>query len=167
MKGTSDIQYLTQQQIIKEKWDHCIRQADNGLIYSFADYLDHMSVNWDGLVLGDYEAVMPLTWKEKYGIRYLYQPFLTAQLGVFGQHIDAATVEAFVKSIPKQFRYIDIYLNHRNVYAVKGFDIYQRTNYVLNLDKPYDLLQKQYRENIRRNVKKRNRQAVIFKKILV
>ena len=80
MNGTSDIQYLTQQQINKEKWDRCIRQADNGLIYSFSWYLDHMTANWDGLVLGDYEAVMALTWKEKFGIRYLYQPFLTAML---------------------------------------------------------------------------------------
>ena len=154
MNGTSDIQYLTQQQINKEKWDRCIRQADNGLIYSFSWYLDHMTANWDGLVLGDYEAVMALTWKEKFGIRYLYQPFLTAQLGVFGQQIDAKTLEAFIAAIPSGFKYIDIYLNHRNVFPVSGYNIYQRNNFVLDLDKPYDILQKQYRESIRRNVKK-------------
>ena len=164
MNDTGDIQYLTHEQINKEKWDRCIRQADNGLIYSFSFYLDHMASNWEGLVLGDYKAVMPLTWKEKFGIRYLYQPFLTAQLGVFGQQIEAPTVELFINAIPRRFKYIDIYLNHRNVFPVSGFNIYLRTNFVLDLDKPYDVLQKQYRENIRRNVKKAQQSGCTIQK---
>ena len=32
---------------------------------------------WDALVLDDYAAVMPLTWRRKYGTRYLYQPAFT------------------------------------------------------------------------------------------
>ena len=165
MNGASDIQYLPYEQIDKEKWDRCIRQADNGLIYAFSYYLDHMADNWEGLVLGDYKAVMPLTWKEKFGIRYLYQPFLTAQLGVFGQQIEATIVEKFINTIPQRFKYIDIYLNHHNVFPVSGFDIYQRTNYVLDLNKSYDVLQKEYRENIRRNVKKHSNQVVTSKRI--
>ena len=71
------------------KWDNCISNAPNGLIYGYSYYLDHMASQWDALVLNDYEAVMPLTWNRKYGIHYLYQPFLTAQLGVFGKNIIA------------------------------------------------------------------------------
>ena len=70
----------------------------NGFIYGYSFYLDHMAKHWDALVSGDYEAVMPLTWNRKYGIYYLYQPFLAAQLGVFGASINAATVECIFAS---------------------------------------------------------------------
>ena len=70
------IRYLTNEQIDKIKWDACIDTASNGLVYAYSFYLDSMAKNWDALVLGDYEAVMPLTWNKKYGFYYLYQPAL-------------------------------------------------------------------------------------------
>jgi hypothetical protein len=113
-----------------------------------------MAKNWDALVLNDYEAVMPLTWNKKYGIYYLYQPFLTAQLGVFGNLIDAELLERFLKTIPVQFKYWDISFNQNNVFALKDFDLYPRSNYILDLNMPYDQLYNNYRENIQRNIKK-------------
>jgi len=68
------LSYLPYKQIDKVKWDACIRHSMNRLIYAESVYLDHMAVNWDAIVLNDYEAVMPLPWKKKLGIRYLYQP---------------------------------------------------------------------------------------------
>lgn len=154
MKGLLNIQYLTQQQINKQKWDACIEAADNGLIYAFSFYLDTMSKHWDALVLNDYEAVMPLTWNKKYGIRYLYQPFLTAQSGVFGKKITGEQVDLFIQAIPGSFRFIDISLNSNNASGnLEGVSI-SRSNYVLDLSKPYETLFQNYRENIRRNIKK-------------
>lgn len=154
MKGLLHIQYLTQQQINKQKWDACIEAADNGLIYAFSFYLDTMSKHWDALVLNDYEAVMPLTWNKKYGIRYLYQPFLTAQSGVFGKKITGEQVDLFIQAIPGSFRFIDISLNSNNASGnLEGVSI-SRSNYVLDLSKPYETLFQNYRENIRRNIKK-------------
>lgn len=154
MKGSSSIQYLRHSDIDRSKWDHCIDRAGNGLIYGYSFYLDHMAHQWDALVLNDYDAVMPLTGKMKYGISYLAQPFLTAQLGVFGNAIDQDLFITFLHAIPKKFRYCDIYLNHGNVFPVEGYDLYQRSNYILNLDHSYFELQSGYRENIRRNIKK-------------
>jgi Acetyltransferase (GNAT) domain len=154
MSGSLNIQYLSNQQIDKTKWDHCIENADNGLIYAYSFYLDNMASHWDALVLNDYEAVMPLTWNKKYGIHYLYQPFLTAQLGVFGNAVSAELLESFLKVIPAKFKYLDISLNQKNVYTLKDFDLYQRSNYILDLNKPYDQLYNNYRENIQRNIKK-------------
>src|SRR5678810_1090309 len=115
MAHSFTIGYLSHHEIDKTKWDRCIKEADNGLIYGYSFYLDHMAGQWDGLVLNDYEAVMPLTWNKKYGIHYLYQPFLCAQLGLFGKNISTALLEAFLHSIPKKFAYWDIYLNHQNI----------------------------------------------------
>jgi hypothetical protein len=156
MSEPGNIHYLTNQQIDKTKWDNCIDKADNGLIYAYSWYLDNMAKQWGALVLDDYKAVMPLTWNKKYGIHYLYQPFLTAQLGVFGNNINPGLLECFLKTIPVKFKYLDIYFNQGNVFPLKEFDLYQRSNFVLDLDKPYEQLYKNYRENIQRNIKKAN-----------
>jgi hypothetical protein len=148
------IHYVPYDKIDFIKWDHCISTASNGLIYGYSYYLDHMAKQWDALVWNDYEAVMPLTWNRKYGIAYLYQPFLTAQLGVFGNDLTPALLESFLKAIPSKFLYWDFYLNHKNVFRLDDFHLYQRKNYVLDLDKSYEDLYKNYRENIRRNIKK-------------
>ncbi|HEX2629285.1 MAG TPA: hypothetical protein VHM26_09740, partial [Chitinophagaceae bacterium] len=164
MFSNKEIQYLVHSSIDKKKWDDCIAQAPNGLVYAYSFYLDEMARHWDGLVLGDYEAVMPLTWNKKYTISYLYQPFLTAQLGVFGKNIDAGLLNAFLQSIPSKFKYWDFYLNHGNVFGLQDFEIYQRMNYVLHLDRPYDDLYNDYRENIRRNCKKAWQSGCVMQK---
>ena len=154
MAGSFNIHYITRDRIDIAKWNTCIDAADNGLIYGYSFYLDHMATLWDGLVLGDYEAVMPLTWNKKYGIAYLYQPFLTAQLGLFGKNISAELLGAFLNSIPSKFKYWDFYLNHGNVFALNNFSLYRRANYVLNLYRSYEDITGGYRENIIRNIKK-------------
>ena len=148
------IRYLPHKQIDKAKWDKCIDEAGNGLIYAYSYYLDHMAKHWDALVLNDYECVMPLTWNIKYGIRYLYQPFLCAQLGLFGNKLDAGLLSQFLQAIPRKFRYWNFLLNHGNVFSLTDFDLSLRSNYILDLNSPYDELYKKYRENIRRNINK-------------
>ncbi len=164
MHGENHISYLKRKDIDLKKWDDCIAKAGNGLIYANSIYLDAMAENWDALVQNDYEAVMPLTWKKKYGICYLYQPFLCAQLGVFGNELSKDLVNDFLKAVPKQFRYWDIYLNHQNNFINDDYSLYQRNNFVLPLNKPYELLAKNYRENIHRNIKKANNTGCSIKK---
>lgn len=164
MSEPQQIQYLTNRKIDKVKWDNCISKAGSGLIYAYSFYLDTMAKHWDALVLNDYEAVMPLTWNSKYGINYLYQPFLAAQLGVFGNSITEELVENFIQEIPTSFRLIEISLNRKNIFgAPTGFSIH-RSNYVLDLNKPYQTLFNNYRENIRRNIKKAEQLGCIIKK---
>lgn len=150
------ITYLRRSSIDKEKWDECITNAANSRIYAYSWYLDQMCDNWDALVSGDYSAVMPLPWRRKWFTRYLYHPALTAQLGVFGNHLSAQTVEAFLNHVPLEFRYWDLPLNSHNIFSLPGYQIYQRQNFVLDLHKSYEELSAAYRENIRRNIKKAN-----------
>jgi hypothetical protein len=154
MAVSTNIQYLTHQQIDKQKWDACIDNAPNGLVYAYSFYLDRMAKHWDAVILNDYEAIMPLTWNKKYGIYYLYQPFLAAQLGLFGKNINAELLEVFLKAIPGKFKYWDFNLNHNNVFSTNTFDLFQRSNFILPLSNPYETLRAEYRENIRRNIKK-------------
>jgi hypothetical protein len=164
MKASSYIQYLDQKEIDKKKWDACITRADNGLIYGYADFLDTMAGDWDALIMGDYEAVMPLPWRKKYGIRYIYQPAFVAQLGVFGNNLDSTILNGFVKAIPSSFKFIDLPFNHQNRFQADNYQIRERVNYVLDLHRPYDELYSKYRENIRRNIKKSEGYGCYLKK---
>lgn len=152
--SSNNIKYLQQKEINKQAWNRCIDAAANGLIYAYSFYLDAMADHWDALVLDDYQAVMPLPWRKKFGIYYLYQPFLTAQLGLFGNKINADLLENFLQNIPSKFKLWEFPLNQKNICQLDHFNLYQRTNYVLNLDQPYEVLFKNYRENIKRNIKK-------------
>jgi hypothetical protein len=154
MSEENKIQYLTNKEIDRLKWDACIDNAGNGLIYGYSFYLDHMSRNWDALVLNDYEAVMPLTWNKKYGIHYLYQPFLTAQLGVFGKNITEKLTERFIRSIPSKFKLVEILLNYNNIFTEHTGFARLQANYVLDLRRSYEDLYSSYRDNIKRNVRK-------------
>ena len=154
MEAGNQIQYLQNSEIDWVKWNECIINAPNGLIYAYSFYLSYMSKNWDALVLNDYEAVMPLTWNKKYGFHYLYQPAFTASLGIFGKNINEGLVKGFLNAIPKKFSLIEISLNHGNNFPTVIDGYYPRSNYILDLNKPYGEIEKGYRENHKRNISK-------------
>lgn len=154
MTAGDQIKYLQHNEIDKAKWDACVEQASNGLIYAYSFYLDSMSKHWDALVLKGYEAVMPLTWNRKYSFYYLYQPAFTASLGVFGKNLNNELIDDFIRSIPSKFKLIEISLNAGNIIGdSKPFSIL-RSNYILHLNKPYEELYKTYRDNHKRNINK-------------
>jgi hypothetical protein len=148
------ISYLPQANIDKSKWDRCIDTSPNGLIYAYSFYLDAMSENWDALILDDYEMIMPLTWKKKYTIHYLYQPVFAASLGIFGNNISAQKVKSFLEKIPSKFKYWDFYLNRDNLFSIPGFPMYERSNYILPLLENYENLKSKYASSHVRNIKR-------------
>lgn len=159
------IYYLAHTNIDRQRWDTCVQQAANSLPYCYSWYLDIVSPQWDALILDDYSAIMPLTWKKKYGVRYLHQPFFTQQLGVFAiTPPDAALINAFLMAIPQKFRYLDFYLNYANFSAISPtFTQHQRINYVLSLNDNYEQLYLGYKANTRGTLKKimRNPQTIV------
>lgn len=152
MPQPGQIKFLPSKEIDWLKWNECVRHAPNSLIYGYSFYLATMAKNWDGLVFNDYEAVMPLTWNKKYRFDYLYQPAFAASLGIFGGNINEQLVNDFMNAIPKRFLLIEISLNHGNNFpsVINGY--YPRSNYILDLSKPYEEVVKGYRENHKRNI---------------
>ncbi len=148
------VRYLKREEIDTEKWDNCIRESSNGLIYGYSFYLDAMALNWDALVMGDYEGVMPLPWNKKYGIYYLYQPFFTASLGVFGKNAGEEKIKEFIRHIPEKFKLVEIDLNQGNNLSIPPASFQSRNNYILHIHKPYEEIFSGYRDHVKRNCKK-------------
>jgi len=152
----SDIRYLERNEIDTIKWDNCICNAPNGLIYARSFYLDAMCENWSALVAGDYQYVMPLTWNKKTGIKYLYQPYFTKSLGVFGKSRHSFEISAFLQAIPDMYRYWDIDVNENNFVSADIRNLRQRarTNYLLPLVNNYELIRQQYKRLANRMTRK-------------
>lgn len=123
-------------EIDKNKWDRCIDNSLNCLIYVQSFYLDKISPGWNALVLNDYEAVMPMTWRKKYFISYLFQPSFFQQGGVYSKNkITEDLVAEFLNLASVHYRYIDITLNYQNTAELKGGAIIsKRNNYILKLN---------------------------------
>jgi len=146
---------LQNSQIDRKKWDRCVRESVNSLVYGFSWYLDLVSPGWGGLVEGDYESVFPLTRKRKAGISYLAQPFFTQQLGLFSTaHLTQELVTRFLEAIPSKYRLVEIHLNSYNKVDASRFEVTFRKNHEMELVYPYEEIYRHYSQNTKRNIRK-------------
>ncbi len=149
------IHYIKHKDVDTEKWDRCIKQSINGIIYAYSWYLDIVCNEWDALIEDDYESVFPLVKGKKFGVNYLYPPFFTQQLGVFSKQIlTEAKVNDFLNAIPLEYKYAEINLNTFNKVNTDTFECTPNLNYELDLINSYDNIRKNYSQNLKRNLKK-------------
>ena len=110
------IQYVSRKLLDEKKYDFCIENSIQSRIYAFSWYLDIVADHWDVLVLNDYEAVMPIPWKQKLGFKYITQPYFCQQLGIFSlTTISEETQLEFIKKIPSKFLKVSLALNSQNM----------------------------------------------------
>jgi hypothetical protein len=141
--------YTERHNIDHLKWDKAIEEAANGNVYAKSFLLDLMSPNWSALIMNDYEMVMPLTWRKKYGISYLYQPPFLQQLGVFGNKIRDHVPE-FLHMAKNQFPFAEIQLNHQHADA----DGAPKQNFFIDLNRSYSDLAASYAPVHQKNLKR-------------
>lgn len=145
------IRYLKNREIDKRLWDQCITNSTNGLIYAHSYYLDIMCSNWDALVLNDYEAVMPLPWRKKWSITYLYRPPFIQQLGVIGNE-QKWDYELSFKMLTGKILYGDVLFNEFNSPA---YDLHtnKHINYVLPLGESFVNIAQSFSNDLKNNLK--------------
>lgn len=157
------IKFLENDEIDFDKWDECIETSINGIIYPFSYYLNQVSPGWCALVGNDYESVMPLPVKQKWGIHYIIQPLFVQQLGVFSPNtISTEQLTEFIESVPSRYKFMNINLNTYNKFESNstGTFTYKRKTYELDLISPYESLWANYSTNAKRNLKKSEKNKV-------
>jgi hypothetical protein len=159
----NQIRYIKHQDIDTEKWQICIDSAGNSRLYPNIWHLDRTALVWDALVWGDYEFVMPLPVRKKWGIQYVYQPLFCQQLGIFPKPANLVA-ELFYEELWKKYRYCDVFINSQNpsIQTEKGIEFLPRQNYLLNLTYNYKSLAKSYSTNTKRNIAKANSNDLQF-----
>ena len=123
-----------------------------------------MASNWDAIVMDDYKAVMPLPWKRKWGIHYLYQPAFIQQGGIFSvEMLDRETINSFIVLIKHHFRFAELTLNYGNVSILPGL-LKLRTNYILSLQRNYEELYKNYLPSFTKSLRRIRKFGLIYEK---
>jgi len=153
-----DIQILAAHEIDVNKWDACVCNTANGLIYSRYDYLNHMCDNWHGVVINNYAAVMALPWRKKLGIRYLYQPAFIQQLGIVG----STNAEELMSCIHAFSKYGDVIFNYANKEFIKQFNTDIRLNLVIDLSVGYYIISSHYKKDLVANLRKAQKEELMI-----
>lgn len=152
------VKHITRKDLDVARYDACIANAINTRIYAYSWYLDAVADQWDVLVYGDYEVVMPLPWRRKFFIHYIYTPAWVQQLGIFfTKEINSSLLESFLLNIPQKFKKINLMLNANN--EIKNRYSTKRVNYILNLQKDFKTLFDNFKKNRRQSLK----EATVFK----
>lgn len=148
-------------EIDSEKWNQCINNAINCRIYAYDWHLDRTAQVWDALVWGDYKYVMPLPFRKKLGIKYLYQPLYSQQLGIFPSPTPQVS-KAFYEYVFLNYRYSDVQINSENVPLKEPGEIQflLRNNFLLPLIPDYKSISSSFSKNTKRNISKAGKQGL-------
>lgn len=146
------IGFYRHSEIDKVKWDQCIASSTHPVVFAKYQFLSIASPEWCALILGDYDAVMPLPCKKKCGFPYIYTPYFYSRLGIFSiRPIAEADIQKFLKAIPKKFLLADVTF-HQHLAEMMPWAV-QRDSYQLSLAPSYDKLFGNFSTNHKRNIK--------------
>lgn len=150
------IKYLKHDEIDIALWNKCIVKSMSSYIYAYAWYLNIVAGEWDALIEDDYVSVFPLPYRIKHGIKYIYQPPFTQQLGLFSTKLQGVTkLYDFISAIPKEFKVVEINLNkYYQLMERKTYKLNDNINIELDLASNYDKIKSKYSKNLKRNIKK-------------
>lgn len=148
------VRYLKHYEIDPEKWNQAVHNSLFSTVFAEYEMLDLLTGpdTWDALVLRQYEAVMPLPYRKKGVLKYVYTPFFIPQMGIFsGNELTGREIDHFLKEISKRFVLADLLLNEREDVQKIYKDYF--VSYILDLQKPYNEIFNQFNENTKRNIK--------------
>lgn len=111
------LRFLTPRQIDDSAWNRCVTEAHNALVYGHTWYLDAVTNRpdwtWEGLIAGnvpdgqsatDYEAVMPIPLRRRWGRWVVYQPLFCQFLALFSrQPLDPSP---FLQLVYERYRHV-------------------------------------------------------------
>ena len=143
------IKRLNYQEIDFEKYQHCIDTSVQRNLYVYKEILDELCEEWELLVWGNYEYVMPVPLKKKYGLRFVLMPLFCQQLGVFGKSKDKEIEQLFLSFLSGNYRVFSYNFNHHNSFTE---DLKLKKNYFIEAME-YSGLRKNYFKGRKSTVK--------------
>jgi hypothetical protein len=147
------IKYISRQDLEVDKYDDCIENSIQSRVYAFSWYLDIVADNWGVLVLNDYEAVMPIPFRKKFGVKYVYPPFWLLELGLFSLK-DSIDYKAFFKVLFGEFKSIELRLNTKNNIEVSQSFLIEKKMQNLSIQEDYATIFNGYRKDRKKDLRK-------------
>jgi len=151
------VHYLPRQEIDRNRWDAAAATDATGLPYGFCWWLDAATRGrWDGIVLGDYQAVWPLPNTGYFGrFTRVQRAVFTQQSGPFGI-FSGADLPAMFNALPKRINSFALPISERLALTdvPTGRQAHYRTNLLLDLSPGVDELTAGYASGLRRKLRK-------------
>ena len=142
------IRFVKRKDIEDDKWDVCIGASANGSAFVYTWFLDLICDDWEAIVLGDYDAIMPLPVWRRMGIRQVYHPALLPYSGIINRvPLAMVVVTSMIEKIP----YLNIHLvmnahNRLSLAMASQCQIYRYP--VLDLISDLGRIEKQFRQDV-------------------
>ncbi len=164
------IKLIKHKDIDKQKWDKCIGESINGLVFGYSWFLDITSPkSWEGLIEMEivdgnvfYISVFPIEYRRKAGIKYAYQSPFVVETDIFS-----------IKPLTDQERsqFYDVLINHYKYIAklifsdqVKlPFPVKKHDTYIINFKQSYESIFAQYKYDRKKDIRKAARQQLKIK----
>lgn len=127
------IRKIKYSQIDFTQYSNRIKSALQRNFYAKREILDVLCESWEILVYGDYDFVMPVPLKRKWGLQVVIMPLFCQQLGVFGNERNADIEQEFLNFFRENYRIFSYSFNHYNSFqpalSPKKNYIIQRTSF--------------------------------------
>ncbi|MBK7128525.1 MAG: GNAT family N-acetyltransferase [Crocinitomicaceae bacterium] len=133
--------------IDQEKWNRRIANWSGENIFMYTWYLDAVCNNWGGLVEGDYETILPISFTSRLGIKQFVQAPFTREYDIVG---DQYNWEQALQFLSKEFKTIRFRNGSAEILKNKKL----RRHQFLSLLAGIDEVKKNYSTNAKRILKK-------------
>ncbi|KXK38514.1 MAG: hypothetical protein J5I52_01520 [Saprospiraceae bacterium] len=137
-----------------DKYTQTLAKAQNHRIYAEYWYMDVVTGgNWECIVYGDYEVVMPIPLQYKFGIKWVAQPMYCQQLGVFyNQDMDEELFRIFEKQL-HQYRVRSYHFNEDNTTAFQPKGTL-KVNHLLDLRPDFNTLSSAFKRDRKKDLRR-------------
>jgi len=109
------IRRLKYKEIDFEKYAACLENSEQRKYSASKTFLDvTTNKQWDILVYHDYEAVMPVPFILKKGVKIVHNPLICQQLGIFSAQDDQKINEKFLQFLQKNYLIRAYHFNETN-----------------------------------------------------
>lgn len=134
------IRRLKYAEIDFQLYEQCLNHSLQRNFYAKKQILDALCEEWELLVVKDYEFVMPIPIKRKFGFKFVLMPLFCQQLGIFSKEKDSEIEQRFLDYLQINYRVYTYHFNFQNDFKE---NLKKRNNYVIetidytNLRKTY------------------------------
>lgn len=148
------IEIVDRKNIPGEYWNQLIKKDGNRVPYGLSWVLDCLGP-WEALIAKDEKWVLPLPFNRKIPFwKQSIQPYFAQQLGFFGAPPEDREMQEVLKTLRHRYWRVIWNIPPEQTKFFSGFTINQRTNYQLDLHKPYEQIREQYRKSLRKRIRK-------------
>lgn len=123
------IRRLKYQEIDFKKYTECLENSEQQKYSATLDFLNVVSgKQWEILIYNDYEAVMPVPYMKKFGLKIVINPKLCQQLGIFSKTDNIQVNDQFLGFFEKKYNIWYYAFNDTNQFTKK---LKERQNFLI------------------------------------